>query len=964
MMLSLTCATTVFAAEDAATESEWLGGRSDKTTKTSDKLYVENNGVKANFDEYGINMIVDGIPFSNHSQFHVKKSDWKHRFFSYELLRPLEETVVSPDHTKMVTHLVGTKSECYDGTQTLEALPDRTIRFTVEGEATSATRGVMQIFPFSVENDWFAGRSWRATLKDGSTTSGIFAFMPMHKDQNPTILPDFKEMVILSNLGDVKIRQSGSLPCVFGDYRGREIDSRMKFCCGIMGSFFKFPLKYNFTIEVQFAKSSDAPKYDMTAPEPLKIEEAVKAIPEAAKDVIIPTPKHCEWGANDAKLAMTSGMTVSVDVDDDTTFGDIDGPDGPDIKDAEEDALEASMRVMRDNFIDVVQQRSGVMLNAQNDDEDEAAIRFVCKPNVSVKPHQYDYYQIKVDAKGVLAESNTTGGLVCAAATLRQLMRPDAKAFRCATIEDWADMPVRGIHCFSGNGESARDIQTKVIRDIMGELKINAMIYECSYINWKSRSPRYYSLRGMDVELAKQVISAAAKEFVEIIPLVNTLGHCEWLLNYTSMTRLADDPSHPYAYDVTNPEVYEICEKVYDECIALFKPRAVHIGHDEVNLYNIYPMRPEAVKLGETQIVLNDVEHWYQFLKKRGMETWMWQDMLFHSSEVKGPANAPSVAEAQKRRDGINKDVVMVDWNYDPMEPEKFVGMGLESKAGFDNLSASWYNLNNITHFAQATVMNILNPAGTGKTRGMIHTTWAGYSYDAQSYFEERRQYSTYTWAAEQMWNGGKTVKGANITDVSKNMTRLMGENPIPSTTKPGFIVVLNTPEGVSGPKELGFVDAMKDQLWADRVRMDSKSEGVVIAGRTVAETGNDKNRGITKLECPINLTASYLSLTGAATAFAKADEVIANMTVEYADGSKQVVPLRMNREIATTSDMMDYPALNLVEFGKINENQNLILHTYTWTNPMPDKTIKSLVIESANHPSGYYLRAITGITK
>jgi len=36
MMLSLTCATTVFSAEEATTESEWLGGRSDKTTKTSE----------------------------------------------------------------------------------------------------------------------------------------------------------------------------------------------------------------------------------------------------------------------------------------------------------------------------------------------------------------------------------------------------------------------------------------------------------------------------------------------------------------------------------------------------------------------------------------------------------------------------------------------------------------------------------------------------------------------------------------------------------------------------------------------------------------------------------------------------------------------------------------------------------------------------------------------------------------
>ncbi len=920
---------------------------------TAEKLKIERDGLTVRFDEFGIKMDVDGIPFSKHSAYHVCNSTWTHSFFSYAVLRAEEKTSVTANALK--THLIGAKSDNCDASQTIEILPERTIRFTTEGECTSQTQGVFQIFPFSAEPEWFAGCNWTATLKDGSTTTGTFAKTIEKRPKVGVIFPDFKELNIDSSICPVTIRSIGEMPVAFGDWRWNTMDARMLFCCGLMALPQKFPCTYKTGVEVQFGKTLPILPCEVTADAPIKLDEAVKGKTEAERDVVIPTPKNITWGAPGKYIDLKKSPTVAVRAEP-KDFAD----------------------TLMNNFIEIVDKRAGVKLQATTD---KPTILFVLDPDLDKT--KIDYYRITMTADAVTAEAPTTSGLVSAAATLRQLLRADKQALRSATVEDWADMPLRGIHCFTGHGAEARDLQVQFLHDVMGELKINTLLYECSYINWKCRDAiNHHPQHGMDPELVKDIVAAAGREFIEIVPLVNTLGHAEWLLNYKNMRHLADDPDHPYAYDCLNPEVYKICDQIYDECIELFKPRAVHIGHDEVNLQNTYPKRPESIKVGETKLVIDDINHWYKFLTERGKELWMWQDMMFNPNEVKGPANAATVEEAKERRAKLNKKIVMVDWNYEPLDAEQFTGLQIESKEGFDNIAATWYTLANITNYAAATAQNVANPAGTGKTRGMIHTTWAGYSFDrVKSYATERTQYASYIWAAEQMWNGGKTKDGGTVQQTSKNLTRLMGEETVPAGDEPGFIIPLKAPKGVLGLADLSVKNIFTGRSWADRLRIDSVTDGVVIAGR-LAPTPNDNslaettetsgsaikstrvNRGITKLVCPVDDNATQLFFIGASVATAAPKTKVAEIVIAYDDGTQVTVPARLGSEMAPFTDKLDYPGLNVIDFAPPTAEKAPVLHAYCWNNPEPTKKIKSITINSAESPAGWYLRAITGVNK
>ncbi len=69
---------------------------------------------------------------------------------------------------------------------------------------------------------------------------------------------------------------------------------------------------------------------------------------------------------------------------------------------------------------------------------------------------------------------------------------------------------------------------------------------------------------------------------MEIIPEFPTLGH----QNDTNLVKvdpsLVEDPKNPFVYCTSNPKTYEVIFSVLEEIIDIFKPKIMHLTHDEV----------------------------------------------------------------------------------------------------------------------------------------------------------------------------------------------------------------------------------------------------------------------------------------------------------------------------------------------------------------------------------------------
>lgn len=126
-------------------------------------------------------------------------------------------------------------------------------------------------------------------------------------------------------------------------------------------------------------------------------------------------------------------------------------------------------------------------------------------------------------------------------------------------------------------------------------------------------------------EQVREIIEYANSHYIEVIPEVQSLGHCYYML--TAHKELAErywDP-WPDTYCPSNPKTYEVLFDIMDEVIEVFKPRAIHIGHDEVHTLKICPLCKDK---DAAKLFSDDVNKIYDYLKERGISTCMWSDML------------------------------------------------------------------------------------------------------------------------------------------------------------------------------------------------------------------------------------------------------------------------------------------------------------------------------------------------
>ncbi|MGE5758101.1 MAG: hypothetical protein ACM3W8_04465 [Sideroxydans sp.] len=189
---------------------------------------------------------------------------------------------------------------------------------------------------------------------------------------------------------------------------------------------------------------------------------------------------------------------------------------------------------------------------------------------------------------------------------------------------------------------------------------------------------------------------------MEVIPGVPLLSH-QWQFLAGTHPELMFNSSD---YDPGKAAVYKLVFPYLDEVISAIKPRAIHIGHDEV----------ESLP---ADAYLHDVNVLRDYLKQRNIETWMWGDMLLSRDEFPsmfpGPlsGNAPGYGKAL--RDKLPKDIVICDWHYRDTQTD-FPSLAAFKAGGFRVLGATWKNSQTTRNFSRYAALH-----GAG---GMIVTTW------------------------------------------------------------------------------------------------------------------------------------------------------------------------------------------------------------------------------------------------
>jgi hypothetical protein len=603
--------------------------------------------------------------------------------------------------------------------------------------------------------------------------------------------------------------------------------------------------------------------------------------------------------------------------------------------------------------------------------------------------------------------------------TLRQLLQKDEKGrflFAGAEITDWPSLSFRGAHIFVG--KNALPFHSNLIKTILSHYKINELVIECEYTRWKSH-PELWRDNSMDPKDLAQVVSIAKEHYVEPIPLINTLGHSEWIFKNGAHLDLAEDENSPHNYDPSNPETYRLVFDIFGEALELFgHPRYFHIGHDEVKVPSYdpngrYPAKPANILKGAGNLFLEDANRLADWLRTHGVVPMMWGDMLLNAAEganVPGvsqmtAAFAPSIAEAQRRRADIPRDAVICDWRYEP-GAEQRNGLTLFEDSGHQAIGSAWFQPENILGWARQ--------AAEAHALGTLQTTWAGYDIDESILETEFPQYSAYILAAEYGWDGGSTLGSVDNTP-----PRIGGLGGRASASTPGSIDMPQPPDAGSlfrTAYRSGESSSKRKSGWYVSLRRAANinlfgqgDDGVAWSAYPVglledsADTV-DITRGAKALEAlggvnmrllgehpggimlrgaanPLKLPVGYgrpVDVTYPASVRLDVNDIahelcflqatgypvsagvrVATYTVHYADGTEVEIPIRYGYQTRALDDSggTGYSTAPVAW----DDDSRSILRLFRWTNPKPGVRILSIDFRTEHAYAAPILFGITG---
>jgi hypothetical protein len=246
-------------------------------------------------------------------------------------------------------------------------------------------------------------------------------------------------------------------------------------------------------------------------------------------------------------------------------------------------------------------------------------------------------------------------------ATLESFIGDGKGRIKQGRILDWPDHRVCAVHATVGTADPEK-MKRFITMTRFGHF--NTFVLQLSYGVRFSAMAKAASAGSWTVEQFLHVVSYARQHGLNVVPEIRTLTHLKWFLeHYPSMRYNAS------TYDPRKEETYAIILPIIDEVITLIRPRAIHIGHDEAAGHSLESgekwLRPGETMLPK-ELFLMDVLRLHNYLVERGVETWMWGDMLLSPAEFPGrlARHLHGAGGYASIRANIPRDIVIVDWHY------------------------------------------------------------------------------------------------------------------------------------------------------------------------------------------------------------------------------------------------------------------------------------------------------------
>ncbi len=943
--------------------------RVEVTLQTEDTLALEVGDMEMSYDFHnGMTLRVHDIEMIRGSSLWVMTPGWTERIFGMEenpdLLSGAEIEATEDGGLRVMLERRPPESHdetpAFAGTEVYTLHPDNTIEWDLKFRLLEDIPAIIEWNVASLNPTPLLSAPYEGTVEDGEVEGVIPAESPGAAVDVSTVANDIRTLRIDSRIGPMEIEVNDEPDMILFDYRknrwaradkplfwfgqlGREIES---------GKEYHYSVKLSFPEEMKTVATAAAPVEAAAGAE----ETDAARLPNTGERPLIPKPKDAAFTGERFPLSGKTRVYTGKNV-----------PEGYAkagrffLKDLED--LYGTKASLREKDAPAEASRPAIVLGGP----ESRAAEFCAEAGLELPEHEQGYV-LRVGADGAAVAGNSPEGVFYGATTLAQLIGVDGEGvyLRGAEISDYPSLDFRGIHALSGKG--AGDEISKAVRTLMARFKINSFVWETEYLIWDSAPEIAHPQYGMKKSEARKVVDAADENMIEIIPLVQSLGHSEWIFVNDQNLDIAEDPDTPYAYNPTNPRTYEFIFSVYQEAVDFFQPERFHIGHDEVAMRGRFPYRSKESGLSATELILGDIHKLHDWFSERDIQVMMWGDMFLAEGEATDATFAPSKEEAKTRRDMLPKDIFITDWHYDVVEPEEYTSIEIWKDAGFETAGASWDRPGNIQNLALACI--------NADAEGLLQTTWAGFNFRIDGNQQAWHQYWAYIYAAYYAWSGDTTPHhDLPFTARDVFLDVWTGRKPILEEKK-GFLVDM-TPfmnrkladtKGHDG--WLGYGPGldmssfpMDQEVFGEtrfQVRENGEGEAALLLAGKFNPEGRFPESVRVDLEQPRR--ASELHFLSAAAFRAGEKTRAGTIKIVYTDGKSEEEPLIHGENLFAYTDNRVGPDARIAWEGTTESGKAVKMWDLSWRNPRPKKKIAAIELHSANSEAAPIIMAITGV--
>ncbi len=192
-------------------------------------------------------------------------------------------------------------------------------------------------------------------------------------------------------------------------------------------------------------------------------------------------------------------------------------------------------------------------------------------------------YDLSVTSDKVTIEANGEAGLFYGTQTLLQVIQKgDSGAYvKGMEITDWPDIEQRAVHYDTKHHQDKAEYVRSFIRDMAG-YKINMLVWE-----WEDKfaypsHPEIGAPGAFTMEEMQAFTRYARKYHVQLVPLVQGLGHVSFILKWPQYAHLREIAASNWEFCPLKDGSYELMFDLWEDAIkATPGSEYIHIGSDE-----------------------------------------------------------------------------------------------------------------------------------------------------------------------------------------------------------------------------------------------------------------------------------------------------------------------------------------------------------------------------------------------